>query len=225
LMKNIETMGILQPIVVRPVGDMYDVIVGRRRFLSAKQSGAREIDCVVKEMNDEEVLDASLSENIIRSDVDPVTLGKWLKRRIEMSGKSLTWYADKIGKSPSVPSEWIRMNDLSEGMQRLVSEGAIAFRDALKVARLDLPYWEQEALAKKAVEEGAEEFRKELERLRRGQEKRGAPKGLLIIRVNFGKESEVYDTLDRLAEEKGMELSDYVRSILEEHARQGRTDF
>ena len=222
MMKNIRSIGVLQPIVVRPVGDMYEVVIGRRRFLSMKQGGAKEIDCVVREMSDEEALDASLSENIMRSNVDPVTLGKWLKRRIEMSGRSLRWYAEKIGKPASVLSEWIRMNDLSEGMQRLVSEGAVTFRDALKVARLDLPHGEQEALAKTAIEEGAEEFSKTLERLRRGHEKRGAPKGLLIIRVNFGKESEVFDELNRLAEEGGIELGDYVRSILEEHIQSQR---
>lgn len=217
LMKNIESMGTLQPIVVRPIGDIYEVVVGRRRFLSMKHSGAKEIDCIVREMSDNEALDASLSENIIRRNVDPVTLGKWLKRRLEMSEKSLSWYAKKIGKPKSVLSEWIRMNDLSEGMQRLVSERTITFRDALKVARLDLPQEEQEELAKKTIGEGIEEFKRELERLRRGYEKRGAPKGLLIIRVSFGKESKEYKSLKRLADEKGMKLSDYARSILEEH--------
>ena len=222
MVKNIESMGMLQPIVVRPVGDMYEVVIGRRRFLSAKQSGAEDIPCIVREMSDEEVLDASLSENIIRKNVDPVTLGKWLKKRIEMSGKSLTWYAEKIGKSKSVLSEWIRMNDLSEGMQKAVSEGAVAFRNALMVARLDLSPEEQEALAKTALEEGAEVFRKDLQRLRSGQEKRGAPKGLLIIRVNFGKESETYDELNQLAQAKGLELGDYVKSVLDEHIRSQR---
>lgn len=219
LVRNVESMGLLQPIVVRPVGDEYEVVVGRRRFLSLKQSGAKEATCIVREMGDEEALDASLSENIIRKSVDPVTLGRWLKKRLEMTGESLRSYARKIGKSASTLSDWLRMNELSETMQRLVSERAIAFSDALRVARLKLPYEEQERLALKAIEEGAEEFRKELERIRKGQEKRGAPKGLLVIRVAFGKESEVYEGLRRLAEERGMELGDYVRKVLEDHVR------
>ena len=219
LVRNLESQGLLQPIVVRPVGDEYEVVIGRRRFLSLKQSGAREATCIVREMGDEEAMDASLSENIMRRPVDPVTLGKWLKKRLEMTGESLRSYARKIGKPASTLSEWLRMNDLSEGMQRAVSKGLVAFTDALKVARLNIPYEEQERLALKAIEEGAEEFKRELERIRKGYEKRGAPKGLLVVRVSFGTESPIYEALKRLAEEKGMELGEYVKQVLEEHVK------
>jgi len=50
-----------------------------------------------------------------------------------------------------------------------------------------------------------------------GKEKRGAPKGLLIVRINFGLESPEYDTLERLADEQGMELGDYCRKVLVDH--------
>ena len=104
-------------------------------------------------------------------------------------------------------------------MQRAVSKGLVAFTDALKVARLNIPYEEQERLALKAIEEGAEEFKRELERIRKGYEKRGAPKGLLVVRVSFGTESPIYEALKRLAEEKGMELGEYVKQVLEEHVK------
>lgn len=218
LVENVKSEGVKDELIVRPVGDVYEVVRGRRRFLSAKQSGVvKEVPCIVREMTDEEALDNSLMEVIFRKDVDPVSLGKAIKKRLEMSGKSLRWYAEKTKKSPSTLSEWIRMNDLAEDLQKLVSEGSVSFRDALKVARLDLPREKQEDLARKATEEGAEEFRKTLERMRAEQEKRGAPKGLLIIRVSFGMDSKIYDTLKRLAEEKGLELGDYAKSILEEH--------
>ena len=82
LIENIQSLGILQPLVVRPKGNKYDIIIGRRRFLSLKQSGVKSVPCLVAELSDEEALDASISENVFRKSVDPITLGRWIKIRL-----------------------------------------------------------------------------------------------------------------------------------------------
>jgi ParB/RepB/Spo0J family partition protein len=219
LEKNVESMGLIQPIVVRPVGDSYEVIVGRRRFLSVQNSGAEEITCVVKEFDDEEALDFSLSENVLRKNVDPVTLGRWLKARLDRGDMSLSEYARRIGKSKSTLSEWLRMNDLSEELQRKVADGAIPFRYALKIARMDLSPEEQGTLSMEEETGGYDALEKAVDRIAAGREKRGAPRGLQVVRINFGQESSEYDTLRRMAESKGMKLSDYCEEILLEHVR------
>lgn len=219
LVENISSLGILQPIIVRPVGDIYEVDVGRRRFLSAKEVGLKEVPCIVKETSEEEAMDASLSENIMRKNVDPVTLGRALKIRLEVGDVSLSEYARMIGKPKSTLSEWLRMNDLSPAMQNEVQSGNIPFTYALKVARMELPPGEEGILAEESMAGGFEAFKKALDRIAEGREKRGAPKGLLIVRINFGLESRDYEALKRLSKAKGLDLSDYCMEILTDHIR------
>ena len=217
--KNIEALGLLAPLIVRPVGDMYEVFCGRRRFLTLRQSGATEIECIVRDLDDKEALDASLSENIFRRVVDPVSLGRILKRRLEMEDISLSVYAKRIGKAKSTLSEWMRMNDLDEDLQREVQAGAVPFHLALKVARMDLTPEEERGLAEEARVGGPDAFRKAVDRAATKHEKRGAPRGLLVIRISFGLESPEFESLGRLAETQGMELGDYCRKILADHVR------
>jgi len=219
LVENIGSMGILQPIIVRPVGDMYEVDVGRRRFLSARQIGLKEVPCIVREASEEETMDASLSENVFRKNADPVTLGRALKIRLEKGGMSLSEYSRRIGKPKSTLNEWLRMNDLSPTMQNEVKSGNIPWMYALKVARMKLPTEEENILAEESRTSGLEAFKKALDQVTEGREKRGAPKGLLIVRINFGLESQDYEALKRLAEAKGIDLSDYCMKTLADHVR------
>lgn len=219
LVSNIEALGILQPIIVRPVGEFYEVDVGRRRFLSAKKLGLTEVPCIVREASAEESMDASLSENIFRKNIDPVTLGRWVKLRLERGDISLSEYARRIGKPKSTLSEWVRMNDLVEELQREVKRGAVPFTYALKVARMDLTPEEERSLAAEAEAGGSEAFKKAVDRIAAGKEKRGAPRGLLVIRISWGLESPDYDGLVRLAEGRGMELGEYCRKILVDHVQ------
>lgn len=219
LVKNVESLGILQPIVVRPNGDNYEVFIGRRRFLSVKRAGQSEINCVVTELNDEEALDASISENVFRKNVDPVTLGKWIKKRLEVGDISLSEYARKIGKPKSTLSEWVRMNDLTQDLQLEVQNGSVPFIYALKVARMNLTEDQEIKLALESRENGFDAFKSSVDRIIAGKEKRGAPKGLQVVRINFGVGSQEYGELTKLSEESGMSISDYCMKILKEYVR------
>ena len=217
LVQNIGSFGILQPITVKPVGDMYELSAGRRRFLSAKQSGLTEVPCIVRDIGDEEAIDISLSENLLRKDVDPVTIGRALKLRLERGDISLSEYARRIGKAKSTLSEWLRMNDLSPAMQDEVQRGGIPLRNALKVARMDFTPEEERALAEESRESGLEAFKRTFDRMVVGKEKRGAPKGLLIVRISWGLESSEYEALRMRAEEAGIGMSEYCQKVLMDH--------
>jgi len=222
--KNIESIGILQPIVVRPNGDKYEILIGRRRFLSAKKQGDEDIPCIIKDLDADEALDASISENVFRKNVDPVTLGEWIKKRLDQGDISLSQYAKKIGKSKSTLSEWMRMNDLTYELREEVQKGSVPFNIALKVARMNLTQEQEKILADESRSEGFEAFKKAVDRLKSSQEKRGAPKGLQVIRINFGMESPEYRELSRLSEKSGKDLGDYCLSILREHVRLSNVD-
>lgn len=217
--KNIEALGILQPIIVRPMGDFYEVDVGRRRFLSAQKLGNKEIACIVREATNEESMDASISENIFRKNVDPVTLGRWIKMRLSMGDISLSQYARKIGKSKSTLSEWVRVTDLSDEVQREVQRGTISFYNALKIARMNLTTEQEIALAEESRTGGYDSFKKTLDRIAADHEKRGAPKNLLITRINWGFKSPEYEALKRQAEKVGIKLSEYCQKILIDHIK------
>ena len=215
--ENVGSYGVLFPIIVRPVGDMYDVYSGRRRFLAAKESGLTEILCIVKEVPDDEALDISLIENIQRKNLDPVTIGRALKRRIDSTGIGQSIYARKLGISKSAMTRYLQMTDLSPDMQNEVQAGKVTFRDALKVVRLNLPPETERSLAKEAREDGSDSFKKTLERITAEQEKRGAPKGLLITRINWGFKSKEYNSLKRFAKADDISITDYCQKVLKEH--------
>jgi len=111
------------------------------------------------------------------------------------------------------------MNDLSPDMQNEVQTGTVTFREALKIARLNLPQEQEISLAREAREGGADSFKKTLSRITAEQEKRGAPPGLLIVRISFGQKSRDYNKLKSLAKKEGVELSDYCMNVLKEHSK------
>jgi len=217
LVESIKAQGVIQPIIVRAVGDIYKVDIGRRRFLAAKEADLEEIPCIIKEMTLEETMDASASENIHRKDVDPVTMGWWVKRRLERSEMSLRELARELGKDKMALSRWRTMTDLSPAMQSEVQCGTVPLMDALKVARMNLPPEVEDTLAEEARVEGLEAFKTALDRVSSNHEKRGAPKGLHITRINWGFDSQDYETLKRLAETKGVNMSDYCMKVLSDH--------
>jgi ParB/RepB/Spo0J family partition protein len=71
LAESIREKGVLEPILVRPVGARYELVIGSRRFAAAKEVGVKKIPAVVREMDDEEAIVASLIENIQRRDIEP----------------------------------------------------------------------------------------------------------------------------------------------------------
>jgi ParB/RepB/Spo0J family partition protein len=71
LVESIREKGVLEPILVRPVGGRYELIIGSRRFAAAKEAGLKRIPAVVREMGDEESIVVSLMENIQRRDIEP----------------------------------------------------------------------------------------------------------------------------------------------------------
>jgi ParB family chromosome partitioning protein len=219
LIDNIESIGVLQPIVVRPKGDRYEILIGRRRFLSMQKNGVTEVPCLITDLNDDEALDASISENVFRKSVDPVTLGRWIKKRLEESDISLSEYARKIGKAKSTISEWVKMNDLSKEIQEEVQKGSVPFNYALKVARMDLSEEQEKMLAVEARNNGLDAFKNAVDRISAGKEKQKAPPGLLVVRINFGKESQEYEQLKEISDKVGMNISEYSLNILREHVR------
>jgi len=210
LRENVAQADIKQPITVRPDGNgKYEVVLGRRRFLAVKDR-VKAVPCIVREdWDDREVIKSSLIENlgVLRKDLDPIRRAKALKKLIEGTPRGMTGVAKELGIPKSTLSEFLKVLELSEKMQQKVSAGKVPFRYAVEVARLGLPEEKQDYLAEVAETKGVENFRNELYRLSEGKGKRGAPPGLLVIRLVFDPDSSddrsYFERLKRYCESKG----------------------
>ena len=215
LRANVRKEGVKQPITVRPKGERYEVILGRRRFLSVKD-GVKEIPCVVRdEWDAREALKASLIENWpeFQKTLDPITRAEALNRLIGMSTKDKAGVAREMRIPKSSMSEYLTVLRLGPKLKELVRRRVVPFKEAVHVARLKLGEDLQDSLAELAVGKGLDAFRSEVERLKFGK-RRGAPPGILVIRLTFDhrnrEERSNYESLMKLGGPK------YCKSILVE---------
>lgn len=98
LAKSIAQVGVLEPLLVRPVGDKFEVIAGGRRYRAANQAGVKTVPCVVKEMDDISALKASFHENEERKSASPLEYGM-LCWKMAQRAESLKDVADNLGKT------------------------------------------------------------------------------------------------------------------------------
>ena len=213
LMENIKARGVDDSLLVRPLGDKFEVVKGRRRFLSSRHF-LTEFPCTVKKMTDAEALKASLSDVITYKDTDPIARAKGFKRYMKMTGKTITATAKEYGMPKTTLSDWIKPLELSEKLQEKVASRVVPVRYALQAARLKLPKESQDILAE-AADKGTDFFKSEMWRLAEDRPRRGAPPGLLVVRIVFPEGT--YNALVEEAASLGLELKDHCKKVLTEH--------
>ena len=101
LMASVAEKGIIEPLVVRPTGDRYQIIAGERRYHAAVQVGLREVPVVVREADDAEVMEIALVENLQRKDLTPFEEADALQQLAERCNYTHEDMARKLGKSRS----------------------------------------------------------------------------------------------------------------------------
>ena len=101
LKESIAREGLLQPIIVRPYNDKYEIVAGHRRFIACKELGWEKIPCIVKEMDDTETLIKRIHENIKREDIDPVDLAEIIHKLYDRGGYTFKQIGEMFGKSES----------------------------------------------------------------------------------------------------------------------------
>ena len=127
LAASIAARGIMQPIVVRPVGDgsRYEIIAGERRWRAARQAGLTTVPCLLREIPDDAALVMSLIENIQREDLNPLEEAAGIARLIEEFGMTHQQAAEAVGCSRSAASNLLRLLQLAEPVQELLLGGDI----------------------------------------------------------------------------------------------------
>jgi ParB family transcriptional regulator, chromosome partitioning protein len=124
LAESIKAQGVMQPILVRPVGaNRYEVIAGERRMRAAKLAGLDQVPVLVRDVPDEAAAAMALIENIQREDLNPLEEAQGLKRLTDEFGLSHEQAAQAVGRSRSAATNLLRLLQLTEPVQQLLMAG------------------------------------------------------------------------------------------------------
>ena len=153
LSDSIGKVGLLQPIVVRPYGDGYQIIAGERRWRAARAAGLERVPVVVKGVDDVEALELALIENLLREDLNAMEEARGYRRLITEHNMTQAELASKVSKSRPAIANAVRLLDLPEEVQELIARDQLSAGHARAV--LSIPDDDRRMkLAHKIVDEG-----------------------------------------------------------------------
>jgi len=152
LATSIQAMGIIQPIVVRPSGDRYQLVAGERRWRAAKLAGLETIPVVIREIPDDRLLEITLVENIQREDLNPIETALAFERLAQELNLSHEQIGDRTGKDRSTIANLLRLLQLPPDLQNLVATRRLSQGHARCL--LGIPAELQREVAEKIVAQG-----------------------------------------------------------------------
>ena len=153
LTASILELGVLQPILVRPVGDRFELIAGERRWRAAQEAGLTTIPALVREVTDTASLEQALVENLQRQDLTAMEEAAAYAQLAEEFALSQDDIARRVGKSRSAVANTLRLLQLPPSVARLVNERALSAGHARTLLGLD-DAAAIEALAQRVVADG-----------------------------------------------------------------------
>lgn len=167
LAESIARDGVLQPIIVRPSGDGYQIIAGERRWRASQKARLHEIPALVRESDDEHSAELAIIENIQREDLNAIEEAAAYKALMDSYGHGQAQVGEIVGKSRSHVANLLRLLDLPDDVQQMLLRGDLSMGHARVAAGVEDP----SALAKEIVEEGLS-VRQAEQRARKGKESR-----------------------------------------------------
>lgn len=150
LAESIRQKGLVQPIVVRPdpIAGGYEIVAGERRWRAAQRANLHALPAIVRELNDQEVLELGIIENVQRADLNAIEEAGGYRELIERFGYTQDQLAEVIGKSRSHLANTLRLLKLPESVQALVQEGKLTAGHARALVGRE----DAEALAERIIE-------------------------------------------------------------------------
>lgn len=139
LAQSIRENGVLQPVLVRLIGNRYQIVSGERRFRASKLAGMKKIPAVVRKLNEEKTMLAGLIENIQRQDLNPIEEARTLRDISLNFGLTHDQLAEKVGRSRSALTNRMRLLQLPADVQMMVATGQISAGHAKMLAGLKDP--------------------------------------------------------------------------------------
>jgi len=153
LAESIRVQGVVQPIIVRPIGsDKYEIIAGERRWRASKLAGLDKVPVVIRQADSQATLAMALIENIQREDLNPIETAIGLQRLLKEFDLTQQSVADAVGRSRAAVSNLLRLLKLPEDIQNNLHNGLLSMGHARAI--ISLPEVVQKDLANKAIDKG-----------------------------------------------------------------------
>ncbi len=125
LAESVKEHGIIQPLLVRPYNNSYQIVAGERRWRAAKMLAMEEIPVIIKELSDAEAMQLALIENLQREDLNPIEEASGYKELVETYNMKQEELGKLFGKSRSSVSNLMRLLNLPEEVQEYLKEGLV----------------------------------------------------------------------------------------------------
>src|SRR5207245_155090 len=125
LARSIKTSGIIQPLVVRPIGSRFQLIAGERRWRAAQRAGLSKVSVIIKQVPDELALEMTLVENIQREDLNPMEAARAFERLMNEFQLTQEAVAERTGKDRATVANAIRLLKLEPKIQEWIEEGRL----------------------------------------------------------------------------------------------------
>lgn len=148
LAESIKEHGVIQPIVVRPLGDRYEIIAGERRYKASVLAGKETIPAIVTELNDKDSAEVALIENVQRQDLTPIEEAISYNKILDMGYLTQEELALKLGKTQSTIANKLRLLKLDDEVQEALLESKISERHARSLLKLTDKNKQKQMLAK-----------------------------------------------------------------------------
>lgn len=153
LAESIKEHGVISPILVTPgKGGTYKIVAGERRWRASKLAGLKEIPCIIKELNAQELSELAMVENLQRDDLNPIEESEGYRYLMERFSLTQEEIAKKIGKSRSAIANALRLNNLCTEVKALLKDDKLSQGHARALLTLDADA--QLAIAERIVQDG-----------------------------------------------------------------------
>ena len=137
LADSIAQSGVLQPLLVVKEGVRYRIVAGERRYRAARMAGLHTVPCLVKNLTDEEIMEAALIENLQREDLNPIEEAMGIRSLMDKCGYTQEMAAKRVGRSRPAVANILRLLTLPEKVQKLVKDGKLSAGHARVLAGME----------------------------------------------------------------------------------------
>ncbi len=139
LAQSIKSNGIIQPLLLRRKGGLYELIAGERRWRAGRLAGLTRLPAIIRDVPEEKLLELSLIENIQRQELNPIEEANAYKHLIESLGITHDTLAERVGKDRTVITNFLRLLKLPTDLQSLVEEEKLSMGHARALLGLEGP--------------------------------------------------------------------------------------
>ncbi|MBW8040374.1 MAG: ParB/RepB/Spo0J family partition protein [Planctomycetes bacterium] len=136
LAESIKANGVIQPIIVRPAADGFELIAGERRFRAAKLASLKTIPALVRQATDQQLLELSLIENIHRADINPIERAKCYQSYLSTFSLTQAQAAERLGEDRSVIANYLRLMDLPDVIKKMLAHRQLTMGHARAILAL-----------------------------------------------------------------------------------------